>query len=165
MPSLCGCTRNTVGASVLVATTNEKFSILEAAPKSPLAFMATTEISPASPRVLFNRSARSLTAFSHAFCGERPSFMRRTISYEITPFIKSSPRPVAVAPPIVLSTYNPEPIKGESPTRPGFFIKSPLVEVPATISPDASNPTIPTVSCPAYGVSCSRSISFNRLWK
>src|SRR5262245_43571232 len=50
----------------------------------------------------------------------------------------SSPRPVEPAAPTSLSTYNPQPISGESPTRPGIFQASPEVVVTPEISPFAS---------------------------
>src|SRR2546421_1502806 len=46
----------------------------------------------------------------------------------------SSPRPVEPAAPVSLSTYSPQPIKGESPTRPGIFQASPLVVVTPLMS-------------------------------
>src|SRR5215470_3907461 len=50
----------------------------------------------------------------------------------------SSPRPVEPAAPTSLSTYNPQPISGESPTRPGIFHASPEVVVTPEMSPLAS---------------------------
>src|SRR5262245_11747455 len=50
----------------------------------------------------------------------------------------SSPRPVEPAAPTSLSTYNPQPISGESPTRPGIFHANPEVVVTPEISPLAS---------------------------
>src|SRR5262245_3708417 len=50
----------------------------------------------------------------------------------------SSPSPVEPAAPTSLSTYNPQPISGESPTRPGIFHASPEVVVTPEISPLAS---------------------------
>src|SRR2546423_2201214 len=49
--------------------------------------------------------------------------------------IFSSPRPVDPAAPTSWSTYNPAPIIGESPTRPGIFQAKPLVVVTPDISP------------------------------
>src|SRR5215510_317056 len=50
----------------------------------------------------------------------------------------SSPRPVEPAAPTSLSTYSPQPISGESPTRPGIFQANPEVVVTPEISPLAS---------------------------
>src|SRR5499425_994310 len=50
----------------------------------------------------------------------------------------SSPRPVEPAAPTSLSTYTPQPISGESPTRPGIFHASPEVVVTPEMSPLAS---------------------------
>src|SRR5262249_37532760 len=50
----------------------------------------------------------------------------------------SSPRPVEPAAPTSLSTYNPQPISGESPTRPGIFHAIPEVVVTPEMSPLAS---------------------------
>src|SRR5215813_11258019 len=50
----------------------------------------------------------------------------------------SSPRPVEPAAPTSLSTYNPQPISGESPTRPGIFHANPEVVVTPEMSPLAS---------------------------
>src|SRR5262250_732064 len=47
----------------------------------------------------------------------------------------SSPFPVDPAPPTSPSTYNPAPIIGESPTRPGIFHDKPEVVVVPEISP------------------------------
>src|SRR5262245_23478907 len=50
----------------------------------------------------------------------------------------SSPSPVEPAAPTSLSTYSPQPISGESPTRPGIFHAKPEVVVTPEISPFAS---------------------------
>src|SRR5262245_47318472 len=50
----------------------------------------------------------------------------------------SSPRPVEPAAPTSLSTYNPQPISGECPPRPGIFHAMPDVVVTPEMSPLAS---------------------------
>src|SRR3954470_3699276 len=57
-----------------------------------------------------------------------------------------SPQPVVEQPPVWLSAYNPAPISGESPTRPGSLLAVPPVDVPAARHPARSSATQPTVS-------------------
>ncbi len=118
------CARNTVGASVLVATRSSRYWKLPL--KSPLAFIATTEPSPASQhKGVFNRSGEVAHGFSlmllrrKAFFHDGRFLIRNHALHQVFP----DPLPSRHQ---SLSTYNPDPIKGESPTRPGFFfIKSP----------------------------------------
>src|SRR4029079_78749 len=56
-----------------------------------------------------------------------------------TTLMHSSPTPVEPAAPISLSTYNPQPMSGESPTRPGILKARPLVVVMPERSPFASS--------------------------
>src|ERR1700722_6909296 len=71
----------------------------------------------------------------HASVGDFPC---RIISIMVWPpeiLMFSSPFPVEPAAPTSLSTQQPAPIIGESPTRPGIFQAKPDVVVVAEISP------------------------------
>ena len=72
--------------------------------------------------------------------------MASTIECAPTVFINASPKPEQTAPPIPFSTYNPEPIIGESPTRPCILNASPLVVLATAISPFESSAIIEIVS-------------------
>src|SRR6202040_1487949 len=77
-------------------------------------------------------------ASRHASEGDLP---RRIISTMVWPpeiLMFSSPFPVEPAAPTSLSTKQPAPMIGESPTRPGIFHASPEVVVVAEMSPLAS---------------------------
>src|SRR4029077_16318627 len=74
----------------------------------------------------------------HASVGDFPC---RIISIIVCPpeiLMFSSPLPVDPAAPTSLSTQQPAPIIGESPTRPGIFHANPDVVVVAEMSPFAS---------------------------
>src|SRR5712692_7802287 len=74
-------------------------------------------------------------ASRHASVGDLPW---RIISMMVCPpeiLMFSSPLPVEPAAPTSLSTQQPAPMIGESPTRPGIFHDSPEVVVVAEMSP------------------------------
>src|SRR5208283_4386698 len=67
-----------------------------------------------------------------------------------TTLMIASPHPVHDAPPTELSAYVPHPMRGESPTLPGYLFGVPPVEVPDAITPLRSTATAPTVSCGVF---------------
>src|SRR5260221_3453660 len=76
-----------------------------------------------------------LIASRHASAGDLPC---RIISIMVWPpefLIFASPLPVEPAAPTSLSTQQPAPMIGESPTRPGIFHDNPEVVVVAEMSP------------------------------
>src|SRR5260370_7428588 len=91
------------------------------------------------------------SASRHASSGDFP---RRIISMIVCPpeiLMFSSPLPVEPAAPTSLSTQQPAPMIGESPTRPGIFHDNPEVVVVAEISPFQPTPmhaTLPLLACP-----------------
>src|SRR5262245_27405807 len=67
----------------------------------------------------------------------------------------SSPLPVEPAAPTSLSTQQPAPMMGESPTRPGIFQERPEVVVVAEMSPLASTAMQGIVPVGGYAMTCS----------
>ena len=98
-----------------------------------------------------------VTAEAHALDADTPCRIMSQIVFEMTSFIATSPTPVAVAAPALLSAYSPEPICGVSPILPGIFKATPPVDEAAAKFPYSSNETAPTVSVRRSGCACRSS--------
>src|SRR5688572_12527539 len=76
-----------------------------------------------------------LQASRHASVGAIPRRMFSTIVCPPQILMHASPRPVEPADPTSLSVYNPAPMIGESPIRPGILKNRPLVVVTPEMLP------------------------------
>src|ERR1035437_8300016 len=81
-----------------------------------------------------------------ATSGAVPEATRSVAHLPRTSFMMGSPHPVRERAAERLSGYQPQPMREDSPTRPGVLLRVPPVEVAAARLPWASRATAPTVS-------------------
>src|SRR5579863_10710160 len=87
--------------------------------------------------------------------GKFPAATRSAAHLASTSFMIGSPQPVVEAAAVLLSAKQPQPIREESPNRPGALLSVPPVDVAAAIFPPRSRATAPTVSWETVGANRS----------